>query len=519
MNKANFDFYSDFDFKGRRISVIGAARSGMDAAEVLRRLGALVLLSDSQSAAQIGPQRLTHLHTLDVNFILGATVEMALPSGTQLVVTSPGVPRTAPVLQAAVAQGIPVWSEIELAYRLTKAPLIAITGTNGKTTTTLLIAHILRHAGRNAIVAGNISADEIKRTLINAAWETRQEADYSCESPPIIVAEISSFQLEWVDKFAPHIAILTNVTPDHLNRYDDFEDYAQTKARLFAAQTSEDWAIVNYGNPTSQRIGKALQQEVAPQRDTPQRVWFTSSQAGFETEMQSDAQSDAASGIVSDFNALPVRQGGVGWIEEGIVNIHLASGCAAAIMRTSDLPPTLPGTHSIENVLAASIAALALNITPDIISAAIHSFPGVPHRLEWVHDLNGARYINNSMCTNVEAAISSLQAMDRPTIAIMGGADKQLDYAPLVPALHAKVRHAILIGQVADKMEAVFRSGGYVHISRAHSLEDAVAQARQIAKENETVLLVPACASFDMFRDFEARGVAFREAVHALATP
>ncbi len=465
-------------YKDKHISVIGTGRSGMDAARVLSRLGAIVLLSDSKSADALGPERVAQLDALGVPYVLGADVDMALPPDTSLVVTSPGVPRSAPVLQGAVARGIETWSEIELAYRVTDAPIIAITGTNGKTTTTLLLAHILQAAGKKAVVAGNISADDIKRTLVEAAFEADEDT--------LLVAEISSFQLEWVHTFRPHVAILTNITPDHLNRHADFEEYAQTKARIFAKQRRHDWAIVNRDNPAARAVGLE-----AARTGCENYVWF-----GHDAP---DANENGA------------------WVQDGFLTVQIGGGCATAILRADAIPPTLPGAHSIENALAASVAALALGVSADVIGAAIQTFGGVAHRMEWVRDVDGVRYINNSMCTNVAAAESSLRAMDRPTVAIMGGADKDLEYAPLVPVLHEKAKHVVLIGQVADKMEASFRQGGYDRISRAATLKDAIAQSRQIAFRGEAVLLLPACASFDMFRDFEARGVAFRDGVNALS--
>ena len=466
-----------FSYKDTQISVIGTGRSGMGAARVLARLGANVLLSDSQSAEVLGAERVAQLETLGVPFVLGADVETALPPGTWLVVTSPGVPRTAPVLQAALAQGLTIWSEIELAYRHTRAPIIAITGTNGKTTTTLLLAHILQTAGKKAVVAGNISADDIKQTLVEAAFEADENT--------ILVAEISSFQLEWVKVFRPYVAILTNITPDHLNRHADFEEYAQTKARIFAKQRRHDWAIVNRDNAAARAVGLE-----AARTGCENYVWF-----GHDAP---DAGENGA------------------WVQDGFLTVRMGGSDAIPILRVNQMPPALPGAHSVENALAASVAALALGVSADVIAHAIQTFGGVAHRMEWVRDVGGVRYINNSMCTNIAAAQSSLSAMDRPTVAIMGGADKNLEYAPLVPVLRQKAKHVVLIGQVADKMEAVFRQGGYDRISRANTLQDAVTQAQQIALSGEAVLLLPACASFDMFRDFEARGVAFRAAVNAL---
>jgi UDP-N-acetylmuramoylalanine--D-glutamate ligase len=487
------------EFRHQRISVIGAARSGVAAAQALARRGAEVLLSDSQSEASLGAERRREVQATGARWVFGAGVTDALPEGTELVVTSPGVPRTAPVLREAVRRGLPVWSEIELAFRLTERPIIAVTGTNGKTTTTLLIAAMLRASGKSTSICGNVSADEIKCTLVEAAVT---------ESPPvpllnqnnllsreeegsgILVAEISSFQLEWVEQFAPKVAVLTNISPDHLNRHAHLEEYAQTKARIFAAQSAQDWAILNYDDPIVRAIGESG----LPGR----RLWFTLQDSPPESGpcawMPTDAHADRELAIrIMDGGKYP------DWT-----------------LRPSDIPPTLPGRHSLQNILAAAAAALALGADPTGISEAIADFKGVPHRMELVAEISGVRYINNSMCTNVAAAISSLQALDRPAIVLAGGADKGLDFAPLTPVLCAGARHLILIGAAADKMESTFRAGGYQAISRADTLEAAVAEASRMARSGETVILSPACASFDMFQDFEARGAAFRQAVSML---
>lgn len=474
-------------FKGLRISVIGAARSGVSAARILTLLGAQVLLSDSAPSENIGAERNAEIAATGARFAAGADAEEALPPGTDLVVTSPGVPRTAEVLQEAVRRGIPVWSEVELAYRLAAAPLIAVTGTNGKTTTTLLIAAMLEQSKLHPRVAGNISADEIKRTLVDAAFGTSAFAPQAerLAGNPILVAEISSFQLEWVEKFAPRVAVLTNITPDHLNRYNGFDDYAQTKARLFAAQGPDDWAILNYDDPAARRIGESG----LPSK----RLWFTTKQP---------------QGAV---------QGSLAWVEGESVQVRLQeTGEPDFLLPCREFSPALPGRHSVENVLAAAAAALATGAAPEAIAQAVRTFPGVAHRMEFVRAVGGVRYVNNSMCTNVAAAVSSLRSLDRPGIVIMGGADKGLDFAPLVPALKEHARQLLLIGQAAEKMESVFRAGGYTVILRAETLEEAIEAAGAIARPFETVLLCPACASFDMFRDFEERGTAFRRAVQNL---
>jgi UDP-N-acetylmuramoylalanine--D-glutamate ligase len=459
-----------------KVSVIGAARSGIAAARALASLGATVTLSDSKPEAQLG-EAATEASATGARCVFGASVDRALPEGTELVVTSPGVPATAEVLRAAVASGIPVWSEIELAYRLSVAPIIAVTGTNGKTTTALLLAAMLRESGRRATVCGNVSADEIKKTLVEAATEERSR-------DAALVAEISSFQLEWVERFAPRVAILTNITADHLNRHASFEEYAETKARIFRAQTADDWAVIGYDNPAARSIGlRALR---------ARRVWFTT-----------------AGG--------PPDEGACAWVDRGDLTVRLSDQTSPVrVMRVSELPPALPGSHSVANVLAAAVGALAIGAQAEAIAAAVRAFQGVPHRMEWVGDVGGVRYVNNSMCTNVAAAVSSLEAMDRPTIVIAGGADKGLDFAPLAPALRDRAKQVILIGTAADKMERAFRDGGCTAISRAASLDEAVAVAAAAAGPGDAVLLSPACASFDMFRDFEARGAAFRSAVRRL---
>jgi UDP-N-acetylmuramoylalanine--D-glutamate ligase len=463
------------EFAGKRISVIGAARSGTDAARILTLLGADVLLSDSQSASKLGAGRVAEIEATGAQWAVGADAGTALPDRTELVITSPGVPKSAAVLQAAVACGIPVWSEIELANRLSRVPIAAITGTNGKTTTTLLLAAMLRAGGIEAHIAGNVSADEIKRTLVDAAYT---------QTSGILVAEISSFQLEWVERFRPHVGILTNITPDHLNRHADFAEYAATKARLFAAQTPDDWALLNADSPAAHEIAAG---------SLPGRA------------------------VEFSRTRLPSGSAPAVWIDSGVAFLRAGAGEAAqALFQICDMPPSLPGAHSVENALAAGAAARLLGATPTAIAAGLSEFGGVAHRMEWVADIEGVRYINNSMCTNVAAGISSLLALDRPGIVIAGGADKALDFAPMTATLLAKARRLILIGAAADKMETTFRAGGYAAIERAPTLEAAVNRAQQLAEPGETVLLSPTCASFDMFTDFEARGVAFRRAVNAL---
>lgn len=464
------------EFRGKRVAVIGAARSGVAAALALQRVGAVPLLSDSKSANRIEAGILEEIEGNQIASVFGAQSEAAVPTDTQLVVTSPGVPVEAPILQLAISRRIPIWSEIELAFRLAKAPILATTGTNGKTTTTLLAAAMLQQSGIEGVVCGNISADDIKRTLVEAAEQTAPDG--------VLVAEISSFQLEWVEKFAPRAAILTNITPDHLNRHKTLETYAETKARLFAAQSSQDRAIFNLDDPIVQSIGGRTA--------VGNRFWF------------------------SVQTSPPASEAGA-WLENKSLRIReTAEAETIKILDVEAMPPTLPGKHNIANVLAAAAAALFLGATLEGIVSAVQNFKGVPHRMEWVADIAGVRYINNSMCTNTAAAMASLEALQQPVLLIAGGADKDLEFQALTPILKRKVRHAVLIGSVADKMEKTFRADGYDQISRATTLEEAVAMANRQAQVGDIVIISPGCASFDMFRDFEARGVAFREAVQQL---
>ncbi len=473
------------DFHGKRISVIGAARSGLSAARILVELGADVLLSDGKTAEQLGAERVTEIQETGAASVLGETPAQAIPDGMELVITSPGVRRDAPVLREAVRRDIPVWSEIELAYRITDAPIVAVTGTNGKTTTVLLIAAMLDAAGIPNMVCGNVSADEIKRSLTDAAFAARQLPE---NEKPVLVAEVSSFQLEWVHQFRPKVGILTNITPDHLDRYASIQDYADTKMRLFAAQGLEDWAVFNH--PDLMRRNYSLSHILHQLTGK-----FVHVMGRLETD-----------------GAFPEA-----WERDGLLEIDLKTGgCARAIMNVSDFPPSLPGKHSIENVLAAASAALIMGATPEAIAEAVRNFGGVAHRMEFVREVDGVRYINNSMCTNVAAAVSSLCAIGTPVIAIMGGADKDLNFSDLGYLLRDRAKRIVLIGSAADKIEAAFRKNGSDAISRADSLEDAVTIAREFAEPGDTIILSPACASFDMFRDFEERGAIFRQIVNAL---
>lgn len=454
-------------FAGRRIAVIGMKRTGRSTAEVLHRLGAQVVLSDAAPAEALG-EDYELASTLPVELRPEASPIDALEKA-ELVVPSPGVPRDAPVLKLALRLGIPILSEVEIAYRLARCPILAVTGTNGKSTTAAWLALMLEKAGMSVRLAGNISADELKCTLIDAA-EASAEGD-------VIVAEISSFQLEWVERFRPRVGILTNIRRDHLDRHGTLAEYIRCKARLFAAQRPGDFAVLNAVNAPARRIARDLRSRV---------VWFDRS-------------------CSSEDNRAFVCQQRLGVRIDG--QEHL-------LVRVEDL--SLPGEHNLENALAASAAAIAFGVDSEPVSEALRTFSGLPHRSEPVAEIEGVLYINASMTTNVDAAIHVLKSAGRPVVLIAGGRAKHEDYEPLGVAIARYAHHAVLIGEAAEKIQECAEKAGFRHVSRASDMDEAVAVASRLARPGDAVILAPACGSFDMYANFEERGQAFRSAVAKL---
>ena len=454
-------------YVGKTIAVIGMGRSGLAAADTLQRLGANVILSDSADPGKLG-ERLKAAEALGVTVRPGAKPSEAL-EGASMVVTSPGVWATSPVLQAAVAAGIPVLSEIEVAYRIARAPILAVTGTNGKSTTAVWLTHMLSESGFRAIVAGNISADSLKRTLIEAC-EAAEESD-------VIVAEISSFQLEWVERFRPKIGILTNISRDHLDRHGSIEAYAACKARLFAAQRSDDFAILTAVIVPSRAIARSVRSRL---------IWFDRGHCGWPD-----------------------------WacVRDGRLVVRL-DGNEHVLARADEL--RIPGSMNVENTLCAAAAAIAFGAQPEAITRALTTFEGLPHRMEMVAESGGVAYINSSMTTNVDAAIRELEAAGRPVVLIAGGYDKGSDFRPLGAAIARYVTHLVLIGTAGHLIQAAAWQANFSDCSYAADMREAVAIASARARPGDAVMLAPVCASFDMFANFEERGQAFRDAVHAL---
>ncbi|GAC1700971.1 MAG: UDP-N-acetylmuramoyl-L-alanine--D-glutamate ligase [Candidatus Acidiferrum sp.] len=448
-----------FTLQGKRVLVVGLARTGVATAQFCAAQHAKVMASDSRSEKEIGAA-VAELHAAGVQLELGGHGEETFLN-QDLIVPSPGVPANAPLLHAARAKGVAIWSEIELASHFLNGRLIGITGSNGKTTTVSLVHHILKTAGMAPLLAGNIGTP-----LISVVAETTNES--------VTVAELSSFQLELISAtFRPSIGVFLNLTMDHLDRHFSMEKYGAAKAQLFKNQTEQDAAILNADD--------AATAEYAP--TGPQVFWFSRKQR-------------VAQGAFMHGDEIVFRSGG----KEEVV------------LQRADVP--LLGEHNLENVLAAVVAARLAGVEAGTIARGVRSFAGVEHRLEFVAKIDGVSYYNDSKATNVDATIKALEAFPGRVLVILGGQDKGSDFGLLQKSLHEKAMLAVLIGAAAEKIEK--QIAGSVAVERAGTLERAVQIAAQAARPGNVVLLAPACASFDQFENYEHRGRVFKELVGAI---
>lgn len=449
--------------RGRRVSVVGLARSGVAAARLLVRLGARITATDSKAMAELVPEA-RGLGETGVRLYAGGHPPEAF-SGAELVVVSPGVPADHPALNAVRARGIPVIGELELAWRVMEAEVIAITGTNGKTTTTALAGALLKEQVRPVLVAGNIGVPLAAHAL-----------DFPADG--IVVAEVSSFQLETVEAFHPRVAAVLNVTPDHLDRHGDFAAYVAAKARIFENQTEADCAVLNFDDAPTAALAVSTRAQV---------IFFSRSH--------------------------PLERGVFcqdGWIVARLAG-HPEQICPLAEV-------ALRGQHNVENVLAATACALWTGMAPAPIRRAIAQFRVVPHRIEWIRDIRGVAYYNDSKGTNVASTIKALESFTEPVILVAGGRGKGQDFAPLAKAASGRVRLAVLIGEDRKKIGTALAAAA-IPGTEAGTMDEAVRLASAAARPGDMVLLSPACASFDMFENFEQRGEAFRAAVLALEGP
>ncbi|HTX52014.1 MAG TPA: UDP-N-acetylmuramoyl-L-alanine--D-glutamate ligase [Candidatus Baltobacteraceae bacterium] len=451
---------NDLGLGGTPVTVVGLARSGIAACRVLAAQGAHVTGTDRSPRESLRAE-VAELERLGVTIEAGGHRPASFAE-TGLIVLSPGVPTEMPLIQEARLRGVPVWGEVELAYRLTPARFLGITGTNGKSTTTTLLGAMLDAAGIRAVVAGNIG------TALCDVVPSLGASDS-------VVAELSSFQLETILHFRPAVAVLLNLAPDHLDRYPDVEPYYAAKARIFMNQTPADTAVLNADDPLVLERAKSL-------RAQP-RLFSRTRTVG-----------DGA------------------YIRNGILMVR-RQGSAEQVCGVDAI--RIQGLHNLENSLAAAAAAAAVGASAPAMAEALRTFPGLPHRLELIAEIAGVKYVNDSKGTNVGAVLKSLEGYRQGVILIAGGKDKGGDFRPLRPLVESRVKALILIGQARDAIAT--QLAGACPMEEAATLQDAIRRGMALGNPGDTVLLSPACASFDMFRDFEHRGEVFRQTVQDLA--
>jgi UDP-N-acetylmuramoylalanine--D-glutamate ligase len=451
------------ELKDKRVLVVGLGKSGVASALFLKAHGARVTVSDTKSGDELRneiPSLLDHGITVET----GGHGERTF-RGQDLIVVSPGVPTDAPMLVQARAMGEAVIGEIELAAQFLPGPIVAITGSNGKTTTTTLTGEILTAGGLPTLVGGNIGTP-----AISLAERAQRET--------VIVLEVSSFQLETIQTFRPKVAVVLNVTPDHLDRHRTFEAYVDAKARMFENQREDDFAVLNEDDPTCVTMAARTRAQV---------FWFS--------------------------RLKEVKQGA--WVREGKIlfrdEVSSQKNPQREVMLVSEVP--LKGAHNLENVLAAVCAGSLMGCAPEKIRQAVRDFKAVEHRLEFVATIRGVDYYNDSKATNVDATIKALESFPANIHLILGGKDKGSDYSVLNDLLRQRVKRVYTIGAAAGKIESQIKGVEIVH---AETLENALRKAHAGAVPGDVVLLAPACASFDQFKNYERRGQVFKEIVRSL---
>lgn len=431
------------DFEGQNILIIGMGKSGVAAKEALCEKGAKVTVYDKNHNGGAEPENMGTFH---------------------LAVVSPGVPLHIPVVRRAVEAGVPLIGELELAYRLAKGRFAAITGTNGKTTTTTLTHEIFRAAGRQALLVGNIGIPAVSRAKDSGedTW---------------LVTEVSSFQLETIQDFRPAVSAILNITPDHLDRHGTLEEYAKTKGRIYENQKEDDYLVVNMDDALCRRLAEGCRCKVI----------------GFSRMCE------------------PVAGA---YVKDGHILIRDKQKIVHDICAIDDI--RIPGSHNLENALAAAAVTFFAGIEPEVIGEALRLFEGVAHRLEFTGEVRGVRFVNDSKGTNPDASIKAVKAMPGGIVLIAGGYDKGSEFDELIQNFGGAVKHMVLIGKTAQKIRDTALRLGFTQIVMAPDMRDAVEKAYALAQPGETVLLSPACASWDMYACFEERGEDFKTIVKGL---
>jgi UDP-N-acetylmuramoylalanine--D-glutamate ligase len=450
---------NSMELKNKRVLVVGLGRSGVASAFFLQEHGAKVIVSDSKSEAQLQSE-VPALLDRGISIETGQHGQRTFRD-QDLIVVSPGVPSDQPQLQHARTLGIPVIGEVELAFRFLQGKVLAITGSNGKTTTTTLVGEILAKSGKKTLVGGNIGTP-----VISLAGQSTPDS--------LVALEISSFQLESIEQFRPWIAAILNITPDHLDRHHTFQAYVDAKARIFENQHAGDFAILNADDPTCVALKDKIKASL---------LWFSRKQPVETGAFLRDEQ-------------IIFRQNGQ---EQAVLSRHAIQ---------------LKGEHNLENVLAAVAMTMVAGCTPQQVQQAVKEFRAVEHRLELVATINGVTFYNDSKATNVDATVKALESFPGNIHIILGGKDKGSDYTVLNPLLRERVKRVYLIGAASDKIASHIKNA--TELVRSGTLERAVRQAFDAAKSGDVVLLAPACASFDQFNSYEHRGRVFKELVRSL---
>jgi len=448
------------DYNGKKVMIVGMAKSGFASARLLLDKGAQVVLYDAKTADKF-PEGTFDALAGRAELALGVDPKPVAKVADALIL-SPGVPTNLDFITQAQRDGKKVIGEIELGFLFSQAEFVAITGTNGKTTTTALTGEVFKNAGFNTFVLGNIGVP------IAAEADKTKKGD-------IVVAETAALQLETIETFRPHACAVLNITEDHLNRYGTMENYIAAKERIFENQTEDDFCALNYDNDTTRKMAGKQRSKI---------IWFS-------------RQVTLESGV---------------FIEEGKI-VSAEEDGIHEICRTDEVK--IPGAHNLENALAATALARCYKIAESVIRHTLMTFPGVEHRIEFVRELDGVRYINDSKGTNPDATEKAAAAMTRPTVLIMGGFDKHNSFESLIAGFGEQIRAIVAIGDTQQKVLDDARKAGYKNIQTAGSFEEAVRKCRELAKSGWNVLLSPACASYDMFSDFEQRGRVFKSIVNS----
>jgi UDP-N-acetylmuramoylalanine--D-glutamate ligase len=448
------------ELKNKRVLVVGLGRSGVASAFFLQEHGAKVIVSDSKSEAQL-QKEVPALLDRGISIEAGRHGERTFRD-QDLIVVSPGVPSDQPQLQHARTLGIPVVGEVELAFRFLQGRVLAITGSNGKTTTTTLVGEILAKSGKKTLVGGNIGTP-----VISLAGQSTPDT--------MVVLEVSSFQLESIEQFCPWVAAILNITPDHLDRHHTFQAYVDAKARVFENQQAGDFGVLNADDPACVALKDKVKGSL---------LWFSRKQS-------------VENGTFLKGNQIIFRR----------------NGQEQPVLERSDIP--LKGEHNLENVLAAVAMTMVAGCTPQQVRQAVKEFHAVEHRLELVATINGIAFYNDSKATNVDATMKALESFPGNIHIILGGKDKGSDYTVLNSLLRERAKRVYLIGAASDKIASQIQNAA--DVVRSGTLERAVRQSFEAAKSDDVVLLAPACASFDQFENYEHRGRVFKELVRALA--